>query len=380
MKKVIVIGCGFGGLAAVGQLAGFKKEVEVTVIDKGRFFNFLPMLPDVLGRNIAAEFLVYPIEELSRKFRFRFINAQVTSLDLQNNLAVTSNGDFSYDYLIIASGTETNFYGNEQIKRYASKLDDAEDAKEILKKITENDFNTYIVGGAGYTGIEVATNLRMYLNRVSRQRKIVIVERAPAILGPLPEWMKKSVAENLKTLNIDAFTNNAVVQIEEKNIKLSNSDTFDNAMLIWTAGVRTPDFVQGLNFEKNPQGRLKVDEYLRAAPNVFAIGDSAYFAHKGSFLRMAVHFALTQGVCAADNIARNIRRDKLKEYQPRDLGYIIPMANNHSCGSIFGVNLQGMVPTLMHYMMCIYRSRGYVNKLGIIKNLLTKPTATVMIF
>jgi len=372
MKRVIVIGCGFGGLSSVETLCKFRKrhDIMVIVIDKGLNFNFLPLLPDVIGRQIDSRFLIYPIKDLSQRYSFGVINAQVTEVNLEEKKVYILAQHFDYDYLIIASGSETNFYGNEQIKQYAYKLDDAEDAKVIQDTVEKEDFDSYLVAGGGYTGIEVATNLRRKLVRNSPNKRIIIIERSPSILGPLPQWMKEYVNENLEKLDIEVLLNAVIDKVDKNSVYLASGAVFHNAMLIWAAGVKTSQYIEDLKIEKNPQGRLKVDEYLRLNDSCFAVGDAAYFLHKNSFLRMAVQFAIAEGECAAKNIINSIKGRKLKKYKPMDLGYIIPMANNFSCGRVFGFDFKGRVPTLLHYLMCLYRSFGFRNKSGIICNLL----------
>ncbi|MCU0651840.1 MAG: FAD-dependent oxidoreductase [Candidatus Omnitrophica bacterium] len=370
MKKVIIIGGGFAGLSTASHLfrSGFK--LEVRLIDKKLTNDFLPTLPDCLGRGINPDYLSYGIESAAKQFKFQFIHNEVNTVNLEKKEVFILNQRLEYDYLIIASGSETNFYGNENIKNNAYKLDSCADAKVIAEVLKQKDFNTYIISGGGYTGIEVATNLKLFLNKQSKNKRIIIVERAAAILGSLPEWMKAYVADNLKRLNIEVFTNSAIERIEGEKVFLSEGRVFENAMVIWAAGVKAAKFIQDLEVEKNPQGRIKVDEFLRLNDACFAVGDAAYFVHEKSFLRMAVQFAIVEGECAAINILRSIRGKPLIKYKPIDLGYIIPMANNCSSGRVLGVNLTGLLPTVFHFIMCIYRSYGMKNKLGIIGDLI----------
>jgi NADH dehydrogenase len=370
MKKAVIIGCGFAGVSASRQLSKFRHALELTIIDKNPYFNFLPCLPDVIGRNIQPDYLRYPIKLLSQNLRFNFIKDRVKSIDLGNNTVFTSGQNIAYDYLIIASGTETNFYGNDEIKRYAYKLDNTEDAELIRDTLRQNDFDYYIISGAGYTGIEIAVSLRAYLKKKSQDKPILIVEKTTDILGPLPDWIKNYASNNLRELNIHVLLNSAITKVENDRVTLSNQDRFNNAILIWTAGVKTPDFVQNLNVDKTPQGRLKVDEYLRIRDNCFAVGDSAYFTYNSSFLRMAVQFAIAQGIRASANIIRSIQGKNLRKYKPLDLGYIIPMANNKSCGRLLRINMQGLLPTFLHYVMSVYRSYGLKNKFGLLTDLL----------
>jgi NADH dehydrogenase len=368
-KKVIIIGCGYGGVVSSWRLSPYKNKIEIIVIDKGKNFNFLPLLPDCLGRKIPVQNLCYPIQKLSSIYGFVFLNQEVLSLDLNNKKVVTSNQSLNYDYLIIASGSETNFYGNAEIKKYAYKLDDVFDAEKIKQTLENEEFDSYLIGGGGYTGIEVATNLRVHLNKSRKSNRIVVVERAPSILGPLPDWMKEYVNNNLKDLNIEVLTNTVIEKIAGRDIFLSGARHFASSMLIWAAGVKTADFLQKLSAEKNQQGRIKVDEYLRLNDSCFVIGDASYFSYRGSFLRMAVQFAIAQASLAVYNMINSISGKKLYKYKPFDLGYIIPMANNLSCGNILGFNMSGFTSTLLHYFMSVYRSYGFKNKLGIIGTL-----------
>jgi len=370
--KVIIIGGGFGGLSASRRLCKSGIKLEVMLIDKKQTVDFLPMLPDCIGRMISPEFLSYGIENIGRKLGFNFIKGEVIAVDLEKKEVSVNSEGLKYDYLIIASGSETNFYGNQGIRQYAYTLDGISDARKMIDGLGQGKFDNFVVGGGGYTGIEVATNLRLFLNRNGMKGRIVIVERAPAILGPLPEWMKKYVIDNLQRLNIEISVNNTIDIIEEHRIHLSEGKILDNVFVVWAAGVKTSSFIQNLKVDKNPQGRIKVDEYLRLNNNCFVIGDAANFSQQNNFLRMAVQFAIAQGDLAGANIIRDIKGLNLRKYKPLDLGYIIPMANNRSCGSILGLNLKGFLPTIFHFIMCIYRSYGKRNKIGIIKDLLKR--------
>lgn len=370
MKKVIIIGAGFSGLSAANRLCRAGLGLEVTLIDKKETSDFLPMLPDCLGRGINPKFLSCKAATVAGYFKCKFIREEVTAINLARKEVVTAPGNLYYDYLVIACGSETNFYGNENIRNNAYKLDSAQDARVLLDALGHKDFDSYIISGGGYTGIEVAANLRIFLNKAKKDNPIMIVERASEILGPLPEWMKKHVVINLKKLNIDVFTNSAIEKIEDSRVYLSQGRAFERALVIWAAGVKTAKCIQDLSIEKNPQGRVKVDEFLKLNESCFVAGDAANFSNPGGPLRMAVQFAIFEGGCAALNIINSIKGKALREYHPVDLGYIIPMANNRSCGRVLGINLKGLVPTMFHFVMCIYRSYGLRNKIGIIRGLL----------
>jgi len=371
MKKILIIGAGFSGLSAAKALSRQKSEVDVTIIDKKQSFDFLPVLPDCLGRRVDPGCLAYPLSEAAKKLKFTYINEEVTSVDLENRKVSTLKQELTYDYLIIASGTETNFYDNENLENNAFKVDSVQDISVLLSVLKNKNFNNYLICGGGYTGVELATNLRKFLrgNR-KKDKRIILVERAPSILGPLPEWMKKYTLENLRRLNIEIFTGTSVERSELGGVALYGGRIFENSLLIWAAGVKTASFIQKIDADKNPQGRLNVNSHLRLRQNCFVIGDAAYFAVKQSYLRMAVQFSIYEGALAGENVLRSIKGKELKDYRPLDLGYIIPMANNRSCGLVLGMKLKGFIPTLMHFFMCIYRSYGARNKLRLFFNFL----------
>jgi NADH dehydrogenase len=230
-------------------------------------------------------------------------------------------------------------------------------------------FDSFVIAGGGYTGVEIATNLRVYLNKNYKNNRIIIVERAPSILGPLPDWMKNYVRDNLNQLNIEVLTNTVIEKLEERNIFVLGGREFSNSMLIWAAGVKTADFLQNLKCEKNPQGRVKVDETLRLNENSFVIGDASYFQFKNIFLRMAVQFAIAQASFVVSNIIKHFSGRPLDKYKPLDLGYVIPMANNRCCGNVLGMNVKGKPAIALHYLMSVFRAYGFKNKWGIIATL-----------
>jgi len=372
MHNIIIIGAGFAGLKAANRLSRCNLDLQVTVFDKKDSSGFLPLLPDAVGRGLKPEFLACDIKPRLRRKNFSFIQREVVAIDLQSRQVFTSSGSQTYDYLVISSGSQTNFFANREAQNYAYALNSVNDIKGIIKALEINKFENFIISGGGYTGIEAATNFWLFCRRRKLDAKVIIIERAPEILGSLPHWMKAYVRSNLKGMGIEVLTDSVVENTQGNRVAVSGSRVFEKAMLIWVSGVRTADFIQKLAVDKNPQGRIVVDEYLKFEQNCFCAGDTAFFVKENNPLRMAVQFAIAEGDQAADNIIRSIKKLPLKKFRPRDLGFIIPMANNKSCGEAFGLNLKGFLPTLLHFVMCIYRSCGLRNKIGLAGNL-TRP-------
>jgi len=372
MYNIIIIGAGFAGLNAANRLSRCDLDLQVTIFDKKDSSGFLPLIPDAIGRGLKPEFLACEIKPRLQRQNFSFIQQEVVAIDLQSRQVFTSSSSYTYDYLVISSGSQTNFFANQEAQNYAYALNSVNDVISIIKALEINKFEDFVICGGGYTGIEAATNFWLFCRKKRLDAKIIIIERSPEILGPLPHWMKAYVRNNLKGMGIEVLTESVVENIQGGRVAVSGNRVFEKAMLIWVPGVRTADFIQKLAVEKNPQGRIVVDAYLEFKQNCFCAGDTAFFVKENNPLRMAVQFAIAEGIQAADNIIRSIKKLPLKKFKPRDLGFIIPMANNKSCGEVFGLNFKGLLPTLLHFAMCIYRSCGLRNKIGLAGNL-TKP-------
>jgi NADH:ubiquinone reductase (H+-translocating) len=216
VDRVIVIGGGFGGIAVLKKLRACRIHAEVTLIDKKASFDFLPELPDVIGRRIDPEHLVCDLKELGGNLGAEFIQAEVSAVDLDKREILAGAQKLSYDYLVIASGSETNFYGQEAIKKYAYKLDSVEDTLSLNSVVKSGSFDNFIISGGGYTGMEVATNLWKYCHDKKAPKNIVIVERAASLLGPLPQNLKSYTVANIERLGIKAVLNTTISKIEEK--------------------------------------------------------------------------------------------------------------------------------------------------------------------
>jgi NADH dehydrogenase len=373
MKKIIIIGGGFSGLTVLKKLAHHGPGCEVLLIDQKSKFDFLPILPDLISGRIDARYASNDLEPFCRRCNAQFRQGRVTSVDFDKKEVHLEGSSYPYDYLVVASGTQTAYYGNESARQQAYSLDSVEDALKIREELKTNPRPNYVVVGGGYTGIELATNIWRFFHNQGESKNIMIVEKAPKFLGFLAPRLKLYLEDNLYKLGIKVFVDSTVTQVTDQEITLEHGRKVKDAMLLWTAGVQTCDFVQAFPYPQDGKKRLKVNEYLQVNPDCFVLGDTACYEYKGQPLRMAVQFTLTQGFNVAENIIRKVNGRPLKLYNPiGDLGYVFPMANNRSCGYVLGVSMKGVLPSWLHYFMCIARSYGWTNRWGILKNLLRK--------
>ena len=363
-KHIVIIGCGFGGIEALRRLSRHPELFQITVIDKKTTFDFLPLLPDMVGRDIPGDLLTLDISEECRRCRAEFRHEEVVALDLERRTIRTTQSEIKYDQLIIACGAETNFYGNTTLAQNAAVLRTVSETLTLKKILSEQTYDHYFTAGGGYTGIEIATHLIRWLKRQGKSAAVHIVERADSLLGPLPSWIKNYTQKQLDQMGVQVHLGTTVQSLEKHNLILSDQSQHANALLVWVAGVKMPAFVESLEAEKI-QGRLKVNPFMQIRDNVYAIGDCAAFVDHDKPLRMAVMFAMGQGKCAAQNIVRSNSQRPLKAYHAMDLGYVIPTANNRASGIVLGISSKGILPCLLHYGLCAYRSYGWRNQSGV---------------
>ncbi len=383
-KNIVIAGGGFAGVSALERLDRHRpaigKDYDIILIDKRDCFEFLPMLPDVAGGWLKPERLRISLAELAHKHRCKFIKGEIKALDLKKQRFNVDDSSINYDYAIISSGSETNFYNNQNAEKACFKLDNVDNAlaikDELLKRIKSPDTINAVVIGGGYTGIEIATNMRFLLSSAKAKFRLYIIEKSEEMLTMVPEWIRAYVRNQLQNAQIEIICRDSLKEHDGKDAILESGFRIKNAFCVWAAGVKTPQFVETLDLAKE-RTRVKVDARLYVADsgynNIFIAGDAASFTEKatGRPLRMAVMFSVGQGKIAAENIINSIVKKPVLEYNPVDLGYLVPMATGTAPGIVLGKNVRGFSGYALHYLMCAHRS-AFRNKAGIIKDMLWK--------
>ena len=373
MNDVLIIGGGYGGLAAACKLAQRRHPPPVTLIDRRTTSDALPNLPDVASNRLRPEHCRCPLPALAKAHGFTFINDEVTGVDLANRVVAGKNDRYSYSYLVIAAGAQSFFHGQDQFRDASWVLDSVADAAALRDRLGRRDYDAVVVVGGGYTGVEIATHTHAgYREKGAETPRILLAEIQPAILANMPDAFRTYTEKNLDRCGIEICTETSVTRAENGTVELSTGETVANAVLIWTAGVRPAAFLEGLPVKKNAQQRLEVDTFLRVDETCYAVGDAACFDNDGGALRMAVQFSRAEGERAAENILRQIAAKPLRPYEPMDMGLVIPMANGRSVGEIFGKFVTGRLPTALHYFMSVYTARGLRTQLGLTGDLIRR--------
>jgi len=331
--KVVVLGCGFGGVEVARTLRKHAKELDIIMIDRRTRFGYLPSYPELLSGKVTPEDISGDLNDFATKIGAEFIHAEVVNIDFRNKEVKIKDKSKSkaedkvraipYDSLVLSIGTEQTFFGipgAEERSYSVNTMGAARVTKNALDKLDYSKELSILVIGAGLTGVEVAGELVDYFKSKGATASIYLVEMMPRILPAFPhESVANYVAKFLSARGVKIMTETAVQEVIEHEILFEDGRTLPYDIIIWTAGVKPNSLVEKLGVP-TLKGWLKVDSYLRVEgmDDVFAVGDTAYFERAGVRSGQNVEEALEQGKVAAANVQSTIKWRKLREYKPKN--------------------------------------------------------------
>lgn len=392
-KKIIVIGCGFGGLQFVKNL---KKDVyDILIIDKVNYHQFQPLFYQVAASQIEPATIAFPLRKIFQNRKdIRIRLATVESLNDNEKTISTSIGEFSYDYLIIASGAKTNYFGNEEIENNSLSLKSTFKAMTIRNKTLMNFerilykedktglYNIVIVGG-GATGVELAGAFaemkkevlpKDYPNILAHNVNVYLLEGSNHTLSAMSPFAQKYSEKYLNKMGVIVKTGVFVKKYDGENVVLSNGETITSKNVIWSAGV-IGNPIGGVPKDLLlPSGRIKVNRINRVEPldSVFAIGDVAYMETekypKGH--PQLANVAIGQAKNLAKNINRITKEDnpKLKYYEYRNLGTMATVGRNKAVVDLPFAKFKGGFAWLIWMFLHLMLILSVRNKLVIFIN------------
>ncbi|MBN1902132.1 FAD-dependent oxidoreductase [Candidatus Sumerlaeota bacterium] len=362
--NILILGCGFAGLAALKKAAALMKnrhDVHILAIDKNDYATMIPSLPDVAGGKMEEEFVTERISKFIPPDVI-FKKETIRKIDFNERCVHSDSKKYPYDYLLIAAGSVTNFYKFRQNLEKIHTLHCLEDALRIKSEFTHyaniNRTGDVVISGGGYTGIELGFSLKNLSRRIGSRIDIHIIEQAPDILTFLPRFTKQYTDEKIHEKGIRVITGTTIYEFDGRTVSLTNGEVIENAFVCWCAGTKFAISEVTGKHRSIGDGRILVDEHLRVPehPEVFACGDSAAIMRKGAPLRKAVNFAIHSGAKAGYNLAQLIQDKPLKPFKPIDLGWVIPLGEV-GVGRIFNlITLEGKIPLRLHYFMCGFRN------------------------
>ncbi|NNE55588.1 MAG: NAD(P)/FAD-dependent oxidoreductase [Flavobacteriales bacterium] len=394
LPRVVIIGGGFAGLNLAKKLS--SKHFQTVLLDRNNYHTFQPLLYQVATAGLEPDSIAHALRKIfSRKRRFHFRLAEVQTIEPQSNIIKTNIGDLSYDHLVMATGSTTNFFGQETIKKKAMSMKSVPEALDIRSLILENFerallssdieeraklMNVVIVGG-GPTGVELAGAIaelkkhvlpRDYPELDIRQMDIHLIEAAPRLLSSMSEKSSAASKRFLEKLDVQVWLDKRVEAYDGDKVTIADSPPVYTNTLIWAAGVKGCP-IHGLDGELlTGNSRVKVDRFNRVAnfTNIYAIGDLCQMSTEDyeNGHPMVAQVAIQQGILLAKNLKAQALGEEIQEFEYKDLGSMATIGRNKAVVDIGKFNSTGWFAWFIWMVVHIVQLVGFRNKLVVLMN------------
>ncbi|MDP4953503.1 MAG: NAD(P)/FAD-dependent oxidoreductase [Flavobacteriales bacterium] len=393
LKRVVIVGGGFGGLEIAKRLKG--APYQVVLIDQHNYHMFQPLLYQVATAGLEPDSIAHPLRKIFRgREQFFFRMAHVEAVDHERKSIHSNIGDLSYDYLVLATGSSTNFFGNQEIEQWAMSMKNITESLDIRSLILQHFeealltddlskrealMNVVIVGG-GPTGVELAGAIselrkhvlpRDYPDLDVRRMHVHIVEAAPRVLASMSEEASAAAQVFLEKMGVQIWLNTAVSSYDGETV-VAGEHTLKSRTLIWAAGVKGAP-VGGLpegTLLKN--GRIAVNHFnqVEGIDGVFVIGDVAQMMDethpKGH--PMLAQVAMQQGKLLADNLKAWATNKEPKPFVYKDLGSMATVGRNKAVVDLPKYKFQGFFAWFVWMGVHVIQLIGFRNKLLVLIN------------
>ena len=384
---VVIVGCGFGGLAATRALA--DTDVDITLIDRENHHTFQPLLYQVASAGLNPSDIAQPIRHIVRKQNnVRVLLAEVTGIDLDARAVLTADAAFTYDHLVLAAGATHSYFGNDRWAEFAPGLKSIDDALEIRRRIllaferAENTDDvaererlmTFVIVGAGPTGVELAGAVKEIATKTlsadvrsidTTNSRVVLVEAGPRVLGAFTEKLSASARRQLVKLGVDVQLSTPVTAIDEHGVA-TEAGMIPAATVLWGAGVAASPLGRAVTGDVDRAGRVPVsaDLSIEGHPEVFVIGDLAAAQSDGKVVPGVAPAATQGGQHVASCIDADLAGTRRSMFRYKDKGSMATIGRSKAVAYLgpklqFGGYFAWLVWWVVHIMTLIdFRSKA----------------------
>ena len=369
--RVVIAGAGFGGLTCARALRNVP--VDVLLVDRNNYHLFTPLLYQVASALLDPGEIARPVRALIRPLsNAEFRRAEVTGADLDRRILMTDRGPIPYDYLVLATGSQSDFFGNASLAQHAFGLKDLDEGLALRNRIlsqfeasrwvadaqTRRTMLTFAVVGAGPTGVELAGSLSELIRLVLRKDyrdldldevRVLLLEAASAPLGTFQPNLREAARRSLEKKHVEVKLGAKVESVNDESIRLAGGEEIAAGTVIWTAGVRASELGQALGLPLGRQARVRVEPTLQLPghPVVFVIGDLAGATDRGAPLPMLIPVAMQEGRHVAATISELVRNGGASAFRYKDPGIMATIGRNSAVAELGVVHLSGFLGWLM---------------------------------
>ncbi|UIR54547.1 NAD(P)/FAD-dependent oxidoreductase [Sphingobacterium sp. SRCM116780] len=386
--KVVIIGAGFGGIEVAKKLK--NKDVEVLLLDRNNFHTFQPLMYQVATGTLSADSISFPVRKMFKsQENFSFRIAEVKHIDSSNKLVQTDIGDFEYDYLVVATGATTNFFGNQQIATYALPMKSIQEALNIRSFVLQNleeavqienpeerkPFLNFVIVGGGPTGVELSGAIAEIRNNIlekdypelrKEEMNVYLVEGQSKVLANLSEKSAEDSERYLKALGVKILLNVSVTGFDGTAISFGDGSTIETKTVIWGAGV-AGQFPSGFKKENIQRGnRIQTDDQCRVLDmeNVYAIGDVSAFITEDlpRGLPGVAPAAQQQGKYVAEHISKVMNNQSTEKFSYFDKGSMATIGRAKAVVDMGKIHFNGFFGWIVWMFVHLMSIFGFRNK------------------
>jgi NADH dehydrogenase len=395
IPRIVIIGGGFAGIAFVEKLK--DKKVQVVLIDKHNYHTFQPLLYQVATGGLEAGSIAYPLRKVIQEYEnVYFRMTTVKEIDAKNQKIISEIGDLHYDYLVLATGSKTNFFGNKEIERNAMSmktipqslnirsliLENFEQAVLTNDQIDKNALINFVLVGGGPTGVELAGALaemkkailqKDYPDLDISKMGIHLIQSGDRILNTMSEKSSLAAEKFLNKLGVTIWKNVRVTNYDGRTVTTNTDLTFETATVIWTAGVQGAA-IPGLNsaalVERVERIRVNSFNQVHGYQNIFAIGDIAvmeteYFPQGHPMMAQP---AMQQGKLLGENIINLLQNKPMKAFEYNDKGSMATIGRNLAVVDLPQYHFSGVFAWFVWMVVHLFSLIGFKNKAVVFLN------------
>lgn len=386
--RVVIVGGGFGGIAAARKLG--HDNLDLTVIDRTNHFTFQPLLYQVATAGLAPSDITQPIRFILRHQRnTEVLMAEVREIDREKQVVRIDDGlkEIPFDYLILATGSRHSYFGHNDWEPYAPGLKAIEDASEIRRRFLlafENaektddpkereEFLTFVIVGGGPTGVELAGAMPFIARKAlapdfrkvdTHRTRVILIEAGPRLLPTFPEDLAARATKDLQELGVEVRVNSAVTAVNADCVCMGKEEIRARTAF-WAAGNKSSPLGQFLGVQLDRAGRIGVNPDLSVPgnPNIFVVGDLATLIQDGRLIPGVGPAAIQEGKAAAKNILRDLHRKPRKNFRYRNKGDLAVIGRSRAIADLGWIRFSGRFAWFFWLFVHIMYLVGFRNRL-----------------
>lgn len=379
-KRIAILGAGYSGVQAAKLLnRKFNKNdgVEIILIDKKPYHTLMTELHEVAGARVEEDSVQINLKKIFRETKVKLVTDEINAIDFKKQRLSSEDNHYEYDYLIVGLGSEPAFFGVPGVQENGFTLWSMEDSIKIrehiesmfIKACNEKNFKlrsemlTFVVAGAGFTGIETIGELVEWKKKLCNKYlvdekcvRLMVVEALGKILPILNDELIAKAGRFLRRHGVEVLTNTPIIRVDKNSVTFKDSTEVPTRTLIWTCGVQGNSFAANLGLTLGKRGRVQANKFMQSMDysNVYVVGDNSYLEEDSKPIAQIVEIALQTAETAVNNIIADIKGGEKKAFKSNTHGIMVSIGSRYCVAELMGVSMSGFFAMAMKHLVNLH--------------------------